>query len=137
MAMMELVVTISGIIGIFVSVYQAAQLSASKERLKEVQYVLAALNSAAISKQGAWQNQLRFYSNPESEKDKEIFRAHARARDDFADLAQLASALEGTISSSSSAMTDSMEKAIKQQKLNNELQAEGLKNPTLNQGHQV
>ena len=120
-----------GVIGTAIAIYQCASLNANKEKLSEVQFLLAGINNSAVMKQIAWKNQLQFHGNPTDEKDKEIFRIHKRACDDFAEVANLVSALEGAITPHSSAINAVMEKALAHAKLNNSLQAEGLKNPTL------
>ena len=65
-----------GVIGTAIAIYQCASLNANKEKLSEVQFLLAGINNSAVMKQIAWKNQLQFHGNPTDEKDKEIFRIH-------------------------------------------------------------
>lgn len=116
-----------------IAVYQFAILRESKKRRSEIQYVLAAINNAALQKQQSWQNQIATLPKIETDKDLECGRVHLKARDDFGEIAQLAAALEGTIDVDSSAISKLMDKARDIVKKNNELQEEGLKNPLLNQ----
>ena len=116
---------------VYLSIYQWAQINATKDRFREIQFLLASIHSAALAKQVGWQTQLGMRANPVDEKDKEIFRIVVSVRDDFAELATLASAMEGAISAKDSAISEVMKKALEQSKLNNEIQAEGLKNPSL------
>jgi hypothetical protein len=130
MTMTDTISLIVGIIGTFISVYQWASINASKGRLREIQFVLAGIHSSVLMKQVGWQNQLSFHANPSDEKSKELFRMIFRAKDDFAELANLISALEGTISTDDSAIFSVMKMGLEQSKLNNELQQEALKNPS-------
>ena len=120
-----------GIIGTVIAVYQAAIIRENKSRYKELQYLLAGISNMALGKQQTWVNQGYWLPEPKSELEIQIIRLHARARDDFAEISNSISALEGTIDSEHSAITEMLKKSIEQIKLNNELQAEGLKNPTL------
>jgi len=125
------VLGIIGVVGTGLSIYQWAQINATKDRFREIQFLLASIHSAALAKQVGWQNQLGMRANPVDEKNQEIFRIVVSVRDDFAELATLASAMEGAISAKDSAISEVMKKAREQSKLNNEIQAEGLKNPSL------
>jgi len=120
-----------GIIGTGVAIYQWAVLNESKKRKRELQYIIAGINSAALQKQQAWQNQIALISKPETPAEWETARLYVRAKDDFAEIASLTVALEGTIDVEGSAISDMMDKYLANVKKNNELQAEGLKNPTL------
>lgn len=120
------------VIGTSVSIYQAAVLNESKKRKMEFQYLLAGINHLALQKQTAWNNQLTTLTPEEATTQLEKARTVLRARDDFAEIAQLTVALEGTINTESSAIGDMMNRSIEMVKKNNELQTEGLKNPTLN-----
>lgn len=131
---MELGETISlavGIIGTGVAIYQWAVLNEGKKRKRELQYIIAGINSAALQKQQAWQNQISLISKPKTPAEWETVRLYVRAKDDFAEIASLTVALEGTIDVEGSAISDMMDKYLANVKKNNELQAEGLKNPTL------
>ena len=54
---------------------------------------------------------------------------YLRAKDDFAELASLTIALEGTIDIGNSAISAMMDKSIDIVQKNNKLQEEGMKNP--------
>lgn len=120
-----------GVIGTAIAIYQAAIIRENKKRKNEIQYVLAGINNAALQKQISWQNRISTLPKLESEKDWELANSLMRARDDFQEVASLCVALEGTIDVDSSAIESMMQKSINITKQNNELQAEGLKNPTL------
>ena len=120
-----------GIIGTAIAIYQAAVIRETKNRYRELQYILAGISNMAIGKNQSWVNQGYFLGDGSSDHDREILRLHARARDDFAEMANAISSLEGTIDPNSSAITDMLKKMKEQIQINNELQAEGLKNPTL------
>ncbi|SCX80500.1 hypothetical protein SAMN05216233_101402 [Desulfoluna spongiiphila] len=64
-------------------------------------------------------------------------RLYLRAKDDFAEIASLTIALEGTIDVDHSAIKDMMDKSIDIVKKNNQLQEEGMKNPLFTQGHRA
>jgi hypothetical protein len=68
----------------------------------------------------------------ESQQEWEIGRLYLRARDDFSEIANITSALEGTIDINNSAISSLMDKSIDIVKKNNLLQAEGMKNPNFN-----
>lgn len=120
-----------GIIGTAIAIYQFAVIRENKKRKNEIQHILAGINHAALQKQMSWQNQISTLPKLESDKDWEFGRALLRARDDFQEIVGLTQALEGTIDTENSAIKKLMEQGIEITKLNNELQAEGLKNPTI------
>ncbi|WP_092207698.1 hypothetical protein [Desulfoluna spongiiphila] len=126
-----------GIIGTMIAVYQAAIIRESKKRASELQYILAGINNAALQKQQAWQNQISTLPKLESSQDWEMGRLYLRAKDDFAEIASLTIALEGTIDVDHSAIKDMMDKSIDIVKKNNQLQEEGMKNPLFTQGHRA
>lgn len=120
-----------GAIGTAIAIYQTAVLKESKKRRGELQFLLAGINSSALQKQQGWHNQITLLGAPHGEAEMQLFRAHVRARDDFADIAQLTVALEGAIDTESSAISSMMDKFINTVQKNNKLQAEGLRNPTV------
>ena len=120
-----------GIIGSTIAVYQCAILRENKKRKNEIQHILAGINHTALQKQMSWQNQMNTLAKLETTQDLEYLRTLLRAKDDFQEIVGLTPALEGTIDTENSAIIKLMEKSIKITKLNNELQAEGLKNPTM------
>lgn len=120
-----------GIIGTGISVYQWAVINESKKRKNELQYLLAAIHSLALSKQQGWNVQMTLLPSPKDEQQLENLRIHARARDDFVEMSSLASTLEGTIATDSSAISALLKQALENSKLNNLLQEEALRNPTL------
>ena len=124
--------TLVGIISAGIAVYQWGMINESNKRKSELQYLLAGINNAAIHKQMAWQNQINTLPKFESTQDWEMWRLYLKARDDMGEIASLTVALEGTIDADNSAITAMMDKAISLVQKNNQLQAEGLKNPTLN-----
>jgi hypothetical protein len=121
--------TLVGVIGLVIAIYQWAVINEGKKRKSELQYILAGINNATIQKQVAWQNQINTLPKLESQQDWEMGRLYLRARDDFAELASLTIALEGTIDIDNSAISAMMDKSIDIVKKNNFLQTEGLKNP--------
>ncbi|EDY81177.1 hypothetical protein VDG1235_794 [Verrucomicrobiia bacterium DG1235] len=129
---LETIGLIAGLISAFIAVYQWATINEIKKRGKEIQYLLAGINNSAVQKNQSWKRQIQLLGEPKDENDWKVVRAHARAADDFEDLATLVTALEGTIDTESSAIKDMMRKYKETVELNNQLQAEGLKNP-LNQ----
>ena len=120
-----------GVIGTAIAIYQAAVIREGSKRKSEIQYVLAGINNAALQKQISWQNQISTLPKLETPADWEMARSLMRARDDFQEIASLTIALEGTIDVDSSAIQSMMQKSIEITKQNNELQAEGLKNPII------
>ena len=92
---------------------------------------MAGINNSALQKQISWQNRISTLPKLETEKDWELANTLMRARDDFQEVASLTVALEVTIDVDHSAIKAMMQKSIDITKQNNELQAEGLKNPIL------
>lgn len=121
--------TLVGIIGLGIAIYQWAVISENKKRKSELQYILAGINNAVIQKNLTWQNQINTLPKLESQQDWETGRLYLRARDDFAEIASLTIALEGTIDIDSSAISAMMDKSIDIVQKNNALQSEGMKNP--------
>lgn len=119
----------AGIIGTCIAIWQTATLNESKKRRSELQYLLAGINSSAVQKQQLWSNQITLLGEPKNETAMQLFRTYVRARDDFTDVAMLTVALEGAIDTECSAINDMMDKFIEAVQKNNQLQAEGLKNP--------
>lgn len=99
-----------GIIGTGIAIYQTAIINESKKRKHELQYILAAINATSIQKQQAWQNQIGLLGKPSTPEEWGVARLHIRARDDATEIANLTSALEGTIDSDSSAIVAIMDK---------------------------
>lgn len=123
-----------GVIGTALAIYQWAVLNESQKRRSELQFLLAGIHQLALSKQMEWNNQMSLLPR---ETDLEILMVHARARDNFMEIGSVITALESVIDTDSSAITAMLEKTIKQSELNNRLQAEGLKNPTLPQNQKT
>jgi len=123
--------TLVGIIGTGIAIYQWAVLNETNKRKSELQYILAGINNAALQKQVSWQNQMNTLHKLESAQDWEMGRVYLRAKDDMGEIASLAIALEGAINVENSAIGKMMDKSIEMVRKNNELQSEGLKNPTL------
>jgi hypothetical protein len=96
---------------------------------------LAGINNAALQKQVSWQNRMNTLQLLETDKDWELGNTLMRGRDDFQEIASLTIVLEGAIDVDYSAIEAMMKKSIDIVKQNNELQAEGLKNPTIKQNH--
>lgn len=118
-----------GVIGTAIAIYQAAVIRESAKRKSELQYILAGINNAALQKQQAWQNQIATLKKLETDQDWEMGRLYLRAKDDFAEIASLTIALEGTIDIDYSAIKAMMDKSIQIVQKNNLLQGEGMKNP--------
>ena len=132
---MDLITIISllvGIIGTAIAIYQSAVIREGKKRKSELQYILAGINNAALQKQQTWQNQISTLKKLETEQDWEMGRLYLRAKDDFAEIASLTIALEGTIDVDNSAIKSMMDKSIEIVQKNNILQEEGMKNPLFN-----
>jgi hypothetical protein len=123
--------TLIGIIGTGIAIYQWAVLNETNKRKSELQYILAGINNAALQKQVSWQNQMNTLHKFESAQDWEMGRVYLKAKDDMGEIASLAIALEGAINIEESAIGKMMDKSIEMVRKNNELQSEGLKNPTL------
>ncbi len=120
-----------GIIGTGIVIYQWAVLNESKKRQKELQFLLAGISNAVLSKQQTWINQMGLLPPPQTEANLGVMRVHARARDDLSEIHSLVSALEGTIDTENSAITAILEKTLKQGEINNKIQKTALANPTL------
>ncbi|MGO2183054.1 MAG: hypothetical protein ACTH36_12180 [Pseudoalteromonas nigrifaciens] len=108
--MFEAIGLIVGIIGTAIAIYQAAIINESKKRKNELQYLFAGINAAAVQKQQAWQNQIALLPKPSTPEEWAIAHAYIRARDDVAEIANLTSALEGTIDPDNSAIVAMMDK---------------------------
>ncbi len=108
--MFEVLGLIVGIIGTAIAIYQAAIINESKKRKNELQYLFAGINAAAAQKQKAWQNQIALMPKPSTSEEWAIAHSHIRARDDMAEIANLTSALEGTIDPDNSAIVAMMDK---------------------------
>ena len=120
-----------GVIGTGIAIYQWAVLNESKKRQEQLQYLLAGISHAALSKQQTWINQMGLLPPPQTEADLSVIRVHARARDDLSEIHSVVAALEGTIDTESSAITAILEKTLKQGEINNKIQETALANPTL------
>ena len=131
MDLSEIISLSVGIIGTAIAIYQFAVIKENKKRKNEIQHILAGINHAALQKQMSWQNQISTLPKLETDQEWEFGRALLRARDDFQEIGGLTQALEGTIDTENSAIKKLMEQGIEITKLNNELQAEGLNNPTI------
>lgn len=81
-----------------------------KREKNELQYLFAGINAAAVQKQQAWQNQIALLPKPSTPEEWAIAHAYIRARDDVAEIANLTSALEGTIDPDNSAIVAMMDK---------------------------
>lgn len=108
--MYEALALIVGIIGTAVAIYQAAIINESKKRRNELQYLFAGINAAANQKQRAWQNQIALIPKPSTPEECTVAQISIRARDDMAEIANLTSALEGTIDPDNSAIVAMMDK---------------------------
>lgn len=128
----SLTVGIIGIIGTCIAIYQWAVINEGKKRKNELQFLLAGINSLAVQKQLAWQNQISLLSKPSSPEEWEIARLHVRAKDEAAEIAGLTVALEGAIDTDNSAIAAMMDRYTDITEKNNKLQTEGMKNPSLN-----
>ncbi len=131
--LVQWIISTVGAIGTFVSIYEWAVLNESKKRRHELQFLMAGIHQLALSKQMEWNNQMSFLPRPQNDKDLEVLRTHARARDNLMEVCSAIAALESVIDTESSAISAMLKKTITQTELNNRLQAEGLKNPTLPQ----
>lgn len=137
MDIFNIIMSIVGVIGTSIAIYQWAVLNESKKRRSELQFLLAGIHQLSLSMQMNWNNQLSLRAKPQDEKDMEIIRLHARARDDLAEIGSTITALENVIDTDSSAIQNMLKKTIEGTKLNNELQSEGLKNPLLPEKHNI
>lgn len=118
-----------GLIGTGIAIYQWAVINEGKKRKNELQYLLAGINSLALQKQVAWQNQISVLGTPNTPEEWEIARLNVRARDEVSEIASLTVALEGAIDTDNSAITAMMDKYTEIAEKNNRLQTEGMKNP--------
>jgi hypothetical protein len=125
MELTEVLALIVGVIGTSIAIYQWAVINEGKKRKNELQYLLAGINSSANQKQQAWQNQISVMQDPTKPEEWRLAQAYIRARDDFAEIAALTSALEGTIDTENSAIVSMMDKYTKIVEKNNVLQAAG------------
>lgn len=130
------------ILGTGIAIYQWAVINEKKKRHKELQYLLAGVSNAALSKGQAWINQISLIPPPQNESDLLLLRVHGRAKDDLLAIHSLVSALEGVIDPESSAITDILGKTLRQGELNNRIQQVALENPArqqnqVNAGQQV
>ena len=120
----------TGIVGAAAAIYQYAVLKERKKRDAQLQFILAGISNAALSKTQAWLNQISLLPQPANESDLLIFRVHTRAKDDLTEIHNLAAALEGVIDHENSAITTLLNKIAEQGEINNKIQEIGLKNPT-------
>jgi len=127
----EILSLLFGFIGTGIAIYQWAVLNESKKRNKEIQYLLAGVSNLSLAKQQAWINQISLLNISNDPEQLAHARAYVRARDDLGEVHSLVSALEGVIDADNSATTSILKKSLEQSKINNQLQEEGLKNPTL------
>jgi hypothetical protein len=127
----EILSLLFGFIGTGIAIYQWAVLNESKKRNKEIQYLLAGVSNLSLAKQQAWINQISFLNTPDDPEQLAHARSCVRARDDLGEVHSLVSALEGVIDADNSATTSILKKSLEQAKINNQLQEESLKNPTL------
>ncbi|QSX29385.1 hypothetical protein JYB88_14405 [Shewanella cyperi] len=108
--MFEIISLLVGVVGTGIAIYQTAVINESRKRKNELQYLLAGINAAANQKQQAWQNQILLLPPPNTSEDLKIAQLCVRARDDAMELANLTSALEGTIDPDNSAIVTMMDK---------------------------
>ena len=120
-----------GVVGTGIAIYQTAVINESKRRRAEFQYLLAGISNLALSKSQSWINQINLIQEPENSSAIAIARVCVRARDDFSEIHNIALALEKSIDADSSAITSILEATLKQSELNNKIQAEGMKNPSI------
>jgi len=99
-----------GLVSTGIVIYQWAVINEGKKRKNEFQYILVGINAAANQKQRAWQNQISLPTKPATPEEWNITRILVRARDDIMELANLTSALEGTIDTENSAIVAMMDK---------------------------
>lgn len=125
------VLSIIGVFGTGIAIYQWAILNESKKRRRELQFLFAGIHQFTLSKQMEWNNQISLLPNPQDDKDIEVRKVHIRARDNLMAIGNAITALESVIDTDSSAISAILEKTIKQVELNNRLQTEGSKNPTI------
>ena len=119
-----LVLGLIGAVGSLIAVYQWGGINENKKRKRELQYILASINSSALQKQQFWQNQISSLGEVKTEEEWEIARLHMRARDSFAEIAQQALAMEGIIDTEYSAIERIAEKGLDAIKRANKMQEE-------------
>lgn len=90
----NIIMSVVGVLGTSISIYQWAVLNESKKRRFELQFLLAGIHQLSLSKQMEWNNQISSLPKPQNDKDLEIFRIHARARDNLIEIGQTITALE-------------------------------------------
>jgi hypothetical protein len=120
-----------GIIGICFAVYQTAIINENKKQRVRLQYLLAGVSNLALSKAQAWINQSSLIGQTDTSSQLDVARVLIRAKDDFTEVHSLAAALEKSIDSDESAITQLLEETLKQSELNNKIQEEALKNPSI------
>ncbi|MDP1548807.1 MAG: hypothetical protein Q8L97_01415 [Nitrosomonas sp.] len=125
------ILSIIGVLGTVIAIYQYAVLNESKKRRHELQFLFAGIHQFTLSKRMEWDNQISLLPKPQNDRDMEIIRVHVRARDNLMAIGNAITALESVIDTDSSAISAMFEKTIKQVELNNRLQTEGSKNPTI------
>ncbi|MDP1787008.1 hypothetical protein [Nitrosomonas sp.] len=125
------ILSIIGVLGTVIAIYQCAVLNESKKRRHELQFLFAGIHQFTLSKRMEWDNQISLLPKPQNDRDMEIIRVHVRARDNLMAIGNAITALESVIDTDSSAISAMFEKTIKQVELNNRLQTEGSKNPTI------
>lgn len=128
---MQWILSIIGVLGTVIAIYQYAVLNESKKRRHELQFLFAGIHQFTLSKRMEWDNQISLLPKPQNDRDMEIIRVHVRARDNLMAIGNAITALESVIDTDSSAISAMFEKTIKQVELNNRLQTEGSKNPTI------
>lgn len=119
------------VVGTGIAIYQYAVLNESKKRHHELQFLFAGIHQLTMAKRMEWDNQISLLPPTQNDKDMEIVRVHVRARDNLVEIGSAITALESVINTDSSAISAMLEKTIKQAELNNQLQTEASKNPTL------
>ena len=108
--MIEFTGFVLAVISTGIAIYQFAIIRESKKRKNELQYLFAGINAATVQKQQAWQNQIALLPTPKTPEEWAIAHAYIRARDDMGEVANLTSALEGTIDPDNSAIVSMMDK---------------------------
>ena len=120
-----------GVAGICFAVYQTAVINETKKQRVRLQYLLAGVSNLALSKVQAWINQYSLIAQADASSQLDVERVVVRAKDDFTEVHNLAAALEKSIDSDESAITNLLEETLKQSQLNNKIQADALKNPSV------
>jgi hypothetical protein len=132
---------IVGIIGTSIAIYQWAIINESKKNRENNQFLIASIGQYSLSKFQGWQNQINIVCSRKdrelSEHELEICKLMYKFKDECMELQALAGALERAIDADGSATMKLMEQTLTASKLNNDIQEEGLKNPTnqFNQGN--